>query len=162
MKHAIGSPRYRSLILDILQWIEAGDWLMHSKIGAGRPVRRFAAKSLAQQCKKELTKQKGVAEFDSRQLHKLRVRFKKLRYSCEFFGSLFDGHKMNHRRRRFSDCVVDLQDNLGALNDISVHQKMATGLVAKKTSTQHSRRDFAAGIVSGLEQGEIEMLLKKP
>jgi triphosphatase len=160
MKHAIDSPRYRSLILDILQWIEAGEWLKHSRIMASRPVRRFAAKSLAQQCKKVLRKQKGVAEFDSRQLHKLRIRFKKLRYSCGFFGSLFDSRKMSHRRRRFNDCVTDLQDNLGALNDISVHQKMATALVAAKTSTQHPKRDFAAGIVSGREQGEIETLLK--
>jgi triphosphatase len=160
MKHVIDSPRYRSLILDILQWIEAGEWLKHSKIEACRPVHRFAAKSLAQQCKKVMRKQKGVAEFDSRQLHKLRIRFKKLRYSCDFFGSVFDSRKMSHRRRRFTNCVADLQDNLGALNDISVHQKMASALVAEKTSTQHPKRAFAAGIVSGREQGEIETFLK--
>jgi len=56
--------------------------------------------------------------------------------------------------------LADLQDNLGALNDISVHQKMAGALVAEKTSTPHPRRDVAAGIVSGREQGEVEMLLK--
>jgi len=160
LRHAIDSPRYRSLILDILQWIEAGEWLRHSEIRACRPVHRFAAKSLAQQCKRVLRKQKGVAEFDSRRLHKLRIRFKKLRYSCEFFGSLFDSRKMSHRRRRFNNCVTDLQDNLGALNDISVQQKIATALVAEKTSTQHPKRDFAAGIVSGREQGEIETFLK--
>jgi triphosphatase len=38
VKHAIDSPRCRSLILDILQWIEAGEWLKHSKIGACRPA----------------------------------------------------------------------------------------------------------------------------
>jgi triphosphatase len=160
MKDAIDSPRYRSLMLNILQWIEAGEWLKQSRTRASRPVRRFAEKSLTQQCKKVLRKQKGVADFDSRQLHKPRIRFKKLRYSCEFFGSLFDSRKMNHRRRRFNDCLADIQDNLGALNDISVHQKMATALVAEKTFTQHPRRDFAAGIVSGREQGEIEAFVK--
>jgi triphosphatase len=160
MKQAIDSPRYRSLILDVLQWIEAGEWLKHSKIRACRPVYRFAEKNLAQQCTKVLRKQWGVVEFDIRQLHKLRIKFKKLRYSCEFFGSLFDSRKKVHRRRRFVDRLADLQDNLGALNDISVHQKMATALVAERTSTQHSSRDFAAGIVSGREQGEVEMLLK--
>ena len=160
MKHAVDSPRYRSLILDILQWIEAGEWLKHSKIRACRPIHHFAAKNLAQQCTKVLRKQRGVVEFDSRQLHKLRIKFKKLRYSCEFFGSLFDSRKKIHRRRRFVDCLADLQDNLGALNDISVHQKMATALVAEKTSNQHPKRDFAAGIVSGREQGEVEALLK--
>jgi CHAD domain-containing protein len=159
MKHSVDSARYRSLILDILQWIEVGEWLKHSKIGACRPVHHFAAKSLAQQCTKVLRKQKGLVEFDSRQLHKLRIRFKKLRYSCEFFGSLFESRKMNHRRRRFIDCLADLQDNLGALNDISVHKKMATELVAERTSTRHLRRDIAVGIVSGREQREVEMLL---
>jgi len=159
MKHSVDSARYRSLILDILQWIEVGEWLKHSKIGACRPVHHFAAKSLAQQCTKVLRKQKGLVEFDSRQLHKLRIRFKKLRYSCEFFGSLFESRKMSHRRRRFIDCLADLQDNLGALNDISVHKKMATELVAERTSTRHLRRDIAVGIVSGREQREVEMLL---
>ena len=160
MKHAIDSPRYRSLILDILQWIEAGEWLKHSRVSASSPVRRFAEKNLARQYKKVLRKQKGVAEFDSRQLHKLRIRFKKLRYSCEFFGGLFDSRKTSHHRQRFTDCVADLQDNLGAINDISVHQKMASTLVAEKTPTRHLKRDFAAGIVSGREQGEIETFLK--
>ena len=160
MKHAIDSARYRSLILDILQWIEAGEWLKHSKIRACRPVHHFAAKSLAQQFAKVLRKQKGVLEFDSLQLHKLRIRFKNLRYSCEFFRSLFKSRKTSHRRRRFIDCLADLQDNLGALNDISVHQKMAGALVAEKTSTPHPRRDVAAGSVSAREQSEVEMLLK--
>lgn len=159
MKDAVDSPRYRSLILDTLQWIEAGDW-KHSRACASRPVGRFAADTIARQRKKVLKKQKGLAEFDSLQLHRLRIKFKKLRYSCDFFGSLCDGRKMKRHLKRFNKCLSELQDDLGALNDISVHQKLAAALVADTKPRQRPARDIAAGVVSGREQSEIQPLLK--
>jgi triphosphatase len=123
-------------------------------------IARFAANSISRQCRKVLKKQKGMAEFDSLQPHKLRIKFKKLRYSCDFFGSLCHGRKMKRRLHRFKDCLSDLQDDLGALNDISVHQKLATAVVADRKSRRHHARDFAAGAVSGREQTEIRPLLK--
>jgi CHAD domain-containing protein len=160
MKDAVDSPRYRSLILDTLQWIEAGDWLKHSHTYASRPVGRFAADSIARQRRKVLKRQKGLAEFDSLQLHKLRIKFKKLRYSCDFFGSLCDGRKMKRQMKRFTECLSELQDNLGALNDISVHQKLAAALITDSASRRRPARDFMAGVVSGREQSEIQPLLK--
>lgn len=160
MKDAVDSPRYRSLILDTLQWIEAGDWLKHSHTFASRPVGRFAADSVARQRRKILKKQKELAVFDSLQLHKLRIKFKKLRYSCDFFGSLCDGRKMKRRLHRFNDCLSDLQDDLGALNDISVHQRLALAPALNRTSRRRPARDFAAGVVTGREQSEIPALLK--
>jgi inorganic triphosphatase YgiF len=159
-KDAVDSPRFRSLILDTLQWIEAGDWLKHSRVCGGRPIGRFAADSIARQRKKVLKKQKGMAEFDSLQLHKLRIKFKKLRYSCDFFWSLCAGRKMKRHLKRFKDCLSDLQDNLGALNDICVHQKLATALVSGRKPRRRPARDFAAGVVSGREQSEIQPLLR--
>jgi len=160
IKDAVDSPRYRSLILDTLQWIEAGDWLKHSRTCAGRPIGRFAADCIARQRRKVLKKQKGLAEFGSRQLHKLRIKFKKLRYSCDFFGSLCGGRKMKRRLHRFDDCLSELQDDLGTLNDISVHQKLAAALVTDRRPGRRPARDFAAGVVSGREQIEIQPLLK--
>jgi CHAD domain-containing protein len=160
MKAAVDSPRYRSLILGTLQWIEAGDWLKHSRISADRSIGRFAAHSIARQRNKILNRQKGLAEFDSLRLHKLRIKFKKLRYSCGFFESLCDGRKMKRHLKRFTDCLSELQDNLGALNDISVHQKLAAALIKDRTSRRRPARDFAAGVVSGREQSEIQPLLK--
>jgi CHAD domain-containing protein len=98
-----------------------------------------------------------MAEFDNLQLHKLRIKIKKLRYSCDFFWSLCAGRKMKRHLKRFKDCLSELQDNLGALNDISVHKKLA---ITDGTSRRRPARDFAAGVVSGREQSEIQPLLK--
>ena len=160
MKEAVDFPRYRSLILDTLQWIEAGNWLKHSRTCAGRPIGSFAAHSIARQRNKILKRQKGLAEFDSLRLHKLRIKFKKLRYSCGFFESLCAGRKMKRHLRRFTNCLSELQDNLGALNDIFAHQKLAAALITDRTLRRRPARDFAAGVVSGREQSEIQPLLK--
>ena len=53
---------------------------------------------------------------------------KKLRYSIYFFESLFDGHAGKKVLSKYKDCLADLQDSLGALNDIAVHQRMITRL----------------------------------
>ena len=57
----------------------------------------------------------------------------------------------------FEGHLKDLQDGLGALNDIAVHQQMATRLAGHKRKPAPA---FAAGVVSGREQSEIEPLLK--
>jgi triphosphatase len=85
---------------------------------------------------------------------------KKLRYASDFFGHLFGGHKAKKRLSGFEARLMDLQDYLGALNDIAVHQKLAPKLVAGKPNRKVRARAFAAGIVSGHEQREIEPLLK--
>jgi hypothetical protein len=60
----------------------------------------------------------------------------------------------------FQTCLADLQDHLGALKDIAVHKKLAPKLVAGKPNAKVRARAFAAGMVSGHEQSEIEPLLK--
>ena len=58
--------------------------------------------------------------------HKLRIAMKKLRYSIYFFESLFDGHAGRKALSQYKKCLGGLQDSLGALNDIAVHQRMVT------------------------------------
>jgi CHAD domain-containing protein len=85
---------------------------------------------------------------------------KKLRYASDFFGHLFGSQKARKRVSGFKACLTDLQDHLGALNDIAVHQKLGPKLVAGKSNTKVRARAFAARIVSDREQSEIEPLLK--
>jgi hypothetical protein len=60
----------------------------------------------------------------------------------------------------FKVCLTDFQDHLGALNDIAVHQKLGSMLVAGKSKTKTRARAFAARIISDRELSEIEPLLK--
>ena len=88
-----------------------------------------------------------------------RIAVKKLRYAGDFFGRLFSGHKAKKRLSAYEDSLKELQDPLGALNDIQVHQKMVPELASGKPRTNRRERVFAAGVVSGREQSEIEPLL---
>ena len=61
---------------------------------------------------------------------------------------------------RYKTALASLQDNLGALNDIAVHQKMATKIRTDASEQKMHPVAFAAGTVVGTERGEIEQLLE--
>ena len=159
-KAAVESPRYRSLLLDTLQWLESGDWAKHQRFYGHRPIERFAADILARRTKRTMKKAKKIRQLDTQQRHKLRIAAKKLRYASDFFGRLFAGRKAKKRLTGFKARLTDLQDCLGALNDIKVHQNLAPKLAPGKPRGKAPRaQTFAAGIVYGREQSEIEPLL---
>ena len=63
------------------------------------------------------------------------------------------GKKAARRRQAFIATLERLQDTLGDLNDISVHEGLAEGPTAE--------RAFAAGRLSGREEARIASVLKK-
>ena len=158
-KIAVNSQHYRSLLLDTLQWLEIGNWARRSRRYGVRPIEWFATDVLARRTKKAMKKAKRLRQLLSLQRHKLRIVIKKLRYASDFFESLFAGRKAKKHLSRFKVRLDDLQDLLGALNDIEVHQKLAPKLAAGKAHTNGRARAFAVGIVSGREQSEIKPLL---
>jgi triphosphatase len=87
----------------------------------------------------------------------LRIAVRKLRYATDFFGHLFPDRAAKKRLLDFETRMTDLQDRLGALNDIKVHKKLALKL--GRPSPKGRRQAFAVGVVSGREKGEIEPLL---
>ena len=139
-KRAVASPRCRSLLLDTLQWVEDGDWVRQSPHSGRQP---------SHSSPQIYSRRKKLRELDARQRHKLRIAVKKLRYAGDFFGGLFSGHKAKKRLSAYEDSLKELQDHLGALNDIQVHQKMVPELASGKQSTNCRERVFAAGVVSG-------------
>ena len=159
-KAAVELPRYRSLLLDTLQWLENGDWAKHPRFYGHRPIERFAADIFARRTKRTMKKAKKIRQLDTQQRHKLRIAAKKLRYASDFFGRLFAGRTAKKRLTGFKARLTDLQDCLGALNDIKVHQNLAPKLAPGKPRAKAPRaQTFAAGVVYGREQSEIEPLL---
>jgi triphosphatase len=159
-KAAVESPRYRSLLLDTLQWLENGDWAKHPRFYGHRPIERFAADILARRTKRTMKKAKKIQQLDTQQRHKLRIAAKKLRYASDFFGRLFAGRTAKKRLTGLKARLTDLQDCLGALNDIKVHQNLAPKLAPGKPRGKAPRAQaFAIGVVSGREQSGIEPLL---
>jgi CHAD domain-containing protein len=158
-RKAIASARYRFLIFDILEWIENGDWLKKSRQGE-QQIKPFAASLFTQRTRKARRNSKHIGRLNPHRRHKLRIAMKKLRYAIYFFESLFEGESQKPLSR-YKECLKDLQDNLGALNDIAVHQQLAANIAAGKEARASNLVAYAAGVVAGSEQNEVEPLLIK-
>ena len=158
-KAALASARYRFLVFSTLEWIECGNWIKKSRQGK-ETISPFAAHLFERRTQKALKKSEHLRRLDPNQRHKLRLTMKTLRYAVYFFESLYDGARRK-RVSHYKDCLKDLQDNLGALNDIAVHQKLATKLSEGKEGRAPHALAFAAGVVAGSGRKEVDPLVGK-
>jgi triphosphatase len=106
-----------------------------------------------------------LVEFDPARRHRMRIQAKKLRYASEFFGVTFPGEKAARRRIEFTGSLGKLQDTLGDLNDISVHEGLTERLADARQNGGKPKRGaaneaLAARWVSGREETRIASVLK--
>jgi len=156
---AVQSARFRSLTLDLAAWLETGHWtnpqddLVRDRGDLAIAV--YAAEQLTRRWRKVRKSDRTLAELDASSRHKLRIQTKKLRYAAEFFASLFQNKRAVKRRKQLLSALGRLQDGLGDLNDIAVHEKTIASM-----SVHHQRSDpsrvFAAGLLTGREDARIE------
>jgi triphosphatase len=167
---AVESARFRKLLLDTTAWIETGDWINNPDISActlrEQSIVDAAAKELRRRWKKILKRGKRLDELDVQRRHRLRIQGKKLRYAAEFFASAFPRKKSRLRQERFVASLERLQDALGDLNDIVVHEKLSERFVdgddaAAKGRVGRAKKAFAAGRLSGREEARIGPVLKE-
>jgi triphosphatase len=156
---AVESARFRSLTLDLTAWLETGQWTNpYDDLVRDRgdlPIAVYAAEQLTRQWRKVRKKGKALAKLDARSRHKLRIQTKKLRYAAEFFASLFSNKRVVKRRKRFLAALERLQDGLGDLNDIAVHEKHIAAMNVRHRRSNPSRV-FATGLLTGREDARIE------
>jgi inorganic triphosphatase YgiF len=158
-KAAIATTRYRLLIFNILEWIEDGKWLQRSRAQGKRKIRPFAADVFERRTRKARRKAKRAGKVDAHARHKLRIAIKKLRYALYFFETLYSRDGSAKALSRYKKHLKDLQDNLGALNDIAVHQKLAVRLAAGSSGPKPELVSFAAGMIAGCERSEVGPIL---
>lgn len=163
-KAAVRSPRYRTITLDTVAWIETGRWTKSNndlKVSLrARPISILAGGILSRRMKKISKKAKKLESLDAQRRHRLRIAIKKLRYAADFFGKIYSGKKARKHHAAFELVLEDLQDCLGKLNDISVHQRLSQR-VAKIGSRKMPQQLFAAGIIAGQEQCDMTPALKE-
>jgi inorganic triphosphatase YgiF len=151
---AVQSPRFRSLTLEVAAWLEAGLWTKPQddliRDRGDLPIEEFAFEQLARRWRKVRKKGSVLAKLDARSRHKLRIQTKKLRYAAEFFASLFTTKRGMKRRKQFLAALERLQDGLGDLNDIAVHEKRIAAMGVRRRRSNPSRV-FAAGLLTGRE-----------
>ena len=164
---AIASRRFRTLLLDVAGWIDAGDWLTMPKKTMhklrDRRVRRFAAEELSRRRKKLLKIGKHLDKLSAVRRHELRIAGKKLRYAAEFFANLFPGKSSAKRLNTMIESLKDLQDALGTLNDIE-SRKEFTRELTRSAGNGSGRTDREVAVASrrvlGSEQAAMASVLR--
>ena len=157
------SARFRSLTLDVAAWLEAGSWAKPAddlvRDRGDLRIDAFAEEQLARRWRKVRKKRKALGKLDARGRHKLRIQTKKLRYAGEFFSALFTSKRACKRRKHFLLELERLQDALGDLNDIAVHEKRITAMGVRRQRSNPSRV-FAAGLLTGREDARKDATMK--
>jgi triphosphatase len=148
---ALGSQRFRALMLETAAWIETGAWTHGDAALRERGVKQIAREILKDRNRAVVRKGKKLAALAPAARHKLRINAKKLRYACGFFSGLYSG-KGAKRLKRFVAAMEGLQDGLGALTDIVAADTLTTELAAAATSDAPARLAFAAGLIAGERQ----------
>ncbi|MES2045270.1 MAG: CHAD domain-containing protein [Pseudomonadota bacterium] len=122
----LASSRTRLLMIDLAEWL-SGD----ASGATARPARahddmRHFARARLEKLRHRLDHDgAGLGTLDDRRRHRVRIEAKKLRYAAEFFSSLFTSDRARRRYRQFIGELEQLQEALGALNDLVIGRGLA-------------------------------------
>jgi inorganic triphosphatase YgiF len=128
------------LLLRFSIWMIGPYWQQHEFVGLR--VRDFAAAYLSELAKQFEQAGEQLETFDAGKLHALRIRAKKLRYSAEFFASLFGKRKS----AQYLAALSEVQEVFGQLNDDAVAQRL---LVELSSTQELAGRQDTLGLVKG-------------
>ncbi len=124
-REAVLSKRFTAAMLHLLRWFEARGW-QKSEL-PNSPMGNLAPPVLDRRRHKLRQRSKGFNHLSPRERHKLRIAAKKLRYTIELFGGLFDKSDLQTYTRK----LKGLQDDLGYANDVRVAHDFLPELFAE-------------------------------
>lgn len=119
---AILSSHYSQLLLELNSWLDQCPWRLHADaLVWDHPILEYAHHLLEKRHKVVVKRPKNLLKLDDTGRHELRIDCKKLRYSTEFFSSLYtQDHAKAATAQTFKtylNALMALQDCLGHLND---------------------------------------------
>ncbi|MBY4896510.1 CYTH and CHAD domain-containing protein [Cupriavidus sp. AU9028] len=121
---AVRSPRYARLALELDHWLATAPWRADSDPMVRKQLKQrvgdLAGDVLRQRHRKLLRRGKALHKLAPADRHRARIAAKKLRYTTEFFASLYQRKALQHYRR----ALTRLQDDLGWGNDIAVADQL--------------------------------------
>lgn len=151
LREALASPRYTRFLLRYGGWLEARGWRAAALAAAqeaalAQPIVALADRLLAKRHRQVLKRGKGFAKLATAERHELRIAVKKLRYTTEFFRSLYPAK----HSKGYLAALRDLQESLGHLNDVAVAEHLLASLSGKPARGRSARRlERAIGMVLG-------------
>jgi CHAD domain-containing protein len=133
-----------------------GSWSAIAEGGGAsldRPVAEFAASVLGRRYKKLRAIGGKRADLPEQDLHRLRIAGKKLRYTAEFFRSLY----AKKSAAKFIAALSDVQDHLGSLNDAMVSQQLLLSLEGRiANGNDIAAARHASGMILGWQAARID------
>jgi len=141
LRNAIRSRRYTTGMLRLLRWFEACGWRehwgLHEPKAVAPPIGRVVPCVLDRRRRKVSRRSKGFGRLAPPERHKLRIAVKKLRYTIELFGAVFDKDDLE----KFVKRLKDLQGDLGYANDVRVAHQFVVDLftqIAPRSPAAHA------------------------
>lgn len=143
---AVASERYERLLLRVAAWLACEKWRAVMPEDAlpilAEPVEAFAQRVLQRRHRRVKRRGRDHASFAPEERHRLRIAVKKLRYSAEFFGPIFEPDAV----RAYGRGLTALQNVLGVLNDAAVTGRLLHEIAAHHPDPSHAE---PIGIVTG-------------
>ena len=127
---ALSSRRYHNLLVSLTSSLEDELLLEPSHNARRLNVLSVATATLAKRHKQLHKNDKSIIRMSPTELHSIRITVKKLRYSAEFFANLYRSEKS----RAYIRSLSQLQDLMGAFNDINIAETLLPRLAGPSTS----------------------------
>jgi triphosphatase len=128
-RRAIRSPRYAALLTRMRRWLSTKSWRQDNdgtRESLEEPAVKLAGRLLAKRHKAVRKLGRDFKKLSARERHQLRIALKKLRYTAEFFRSLYQ----KKREESYFRALAQLQSSLGHMNDIVVTEHLLRRLSA--------------------------------
>lgn len=137
--------QYAKNILKVEAWWNGGGWRAVATAFAAEKASDFSRARIRKFHQRLCKLGKQASELDEMGLHDLRIRTKKLRYAVGFFGSLFP----NKSVRVYRTALDEIQDCLGALNDIVVARQLLIAVENRAPELDLATLERAADVITG-------------
>jgi len=151
------SPGFSSFIRELSEALDARIWSSANRTRAHAakgvmafeaPVEAVAQRMLDYRLDHAKKRARHLDRLSDEKRHRLRIALKKMRYTSDFFAPLYS----KKRTKKFMGRLSEMQDVLGALNDVATAKAILEKLVAEGDGGPLATREdlsFAAGIVYG-------------
>jgi len=154
LRTLLAGVRGQAFLDDLTQFVERPGWHGEKSFYHSRelaiPVSKLARKALTKSWDKARKRGRGIKSLGAEQRHELRKALKKLRYTVEFFSSLYRTKDV----KRFSARLKKLQKLCGDVNDAAMVKAMLSDNGA--FSDADPQRQRAMGWVIGANQVRAE------
>ncbi|HVN38748.1 MAG TPA: CHAD domain-containing protein [Myxococcota bacterium] len=161
LRETLYSRRLTRLLLSLGHWIARSSWreqaLSETSALLFQPARSFSDSLLERLHQRVGKLGRAAVTGPPPARHELRIALKKLRYACEFFGSLYEGRDARRYLRRLSR----LQDVLGALNDVATAGRVLQELLGRVGPPDADSLARTVGFIEGFAAREDELSLRE-